>query len=78
MRSEGLKHEGASVEPALDIAFTAREDRGLARRIRPVIAGACIGLVLACNDGLRETALQREDGSELPSSDDGVGNSTPV
>ena len=57
MRPKRLEHEGVGVEPALDIAFTARKVRVLAGRIRPVIPGARIGLVLARDYSLWETAL---------------------
>src|SRR5881296_732810 len=78
-RAEGpsrLKCEGSGVEPALRIAYVPGEDRVLACRIWPVVANAGVGLIPVVNDSRRETALDRENGSKLPASDDGIGNAT--
>src|SRR5262245_20859307 len=80
-RAEGprrLKCEGSGVEPAVRIANVPGEDRVLACRIRPVIANARIGLVLVVNDSRRKAALEGENGSKLPASDNGIGNATIV
>src|SRR5438105_8840969 len=78
-RTEGpirLKCEGGGVEPPVRISYAPGEDRVLACRIRPVVANACVGLVLVVNDSCGETAPDAENGSKLPASDDGIGNAT--
>src|SRR5215813_2109066 len=59
--SEGLKYEGVGVEPAVDIAYTARQNRRLSRRVYAIITDARVRLVSASNDGLRESALERQN-----------------
>src|SRR5207253_7278665 len=76
--SERLKYESVGVEPAIDIAYTARQHRRLSRRIDAIVADARIRLVSAGNDGLRESALERENRTDLPSSKDRVGDATLV
>src|SRR5437899_711997 len=77
-RSERLKYESVGVKPAIDIAYAARQDRRLSRRVYAIIADARIRLVSTGNDGLRESALERENRTNLPSSKDGVGDATLV
>src|SRR5262245_25847698 len=78
-RPEGprrLKCEGGGVEPTARIPYAPVEDRVLACRIRPVVANAGVGLVPVVNHSSGETALNGENGSKLPASDDGIGNAT--
>src|SRR5947208_13923155 len=56
-RTEGpirLKCEGGGVEPTVRISYAPGEDRVLACRIRPVVANACVGLVLVVDDSRGE------------------------
>src|SRR5438552_8738749 len=78
-RTEGpirLKCEGGGVEPTVRIAYVPGEDRVLASSTRPVVANACVGLVLVVNDSRGETSLHAENGSKLTASYDGIGNAS--
>src|SRR5206468_2505005 len=66
--SEWLKYESVGVEPAIDIAYIARKDRRLSRRVYAIVADARVRLVSAGNDGLRESALECQNRTDLPSS----------
>src|SRR5437773_7636901 len=80
-RTEGpirLKCEGGGVEPTVRISYAPGEDRVLACRIRPVVANACVGLVFVVNNSRGETALDAENGSKLPASDDGIAMPPPL
>src|SRR5437867_3946375 len=61
---ERLKRESVGVEPAIDIAYAARQDGRLARRVDAVKADGGVRLVSAGSDGLRESALERENRTE--------------
>src|SRR5262249_47610490 len=61
---------------AIDITYAARQDGRLSRRVYTIVADACVRLVSAGNDGLRESTLERENRTELPSSKDRVGDAT--
>src|SRR3989475_8146923 len=76
--SERLKDESVGVEPAIDIAYIAREDRRLSRRVYAIVADARVRLVSAGNDGLRESTLERQNRTDLPSSKHRVGDATLV
>src|SRR5205823_2235319 len=66
--SERLKHESVGVEPAVDSPLAARQDGRLARCVDAVIADGSVRLVSAGTDGFRESALERENRTDLPSS----------
>src|SRR5436309_13243191 len=76
--SERLKHESVGVEPAIDIAYIARQDRRLSRRVYAIVADARVRLVSAGNDGLWESGLERKNRTDLPSSKDRVGDAALV
>ena len=76
--SEGLKHEGAGVEPAIDRPLAARKDRGLSCRVHTIVGDVRVRLIDTGGDGLRKAALQRENRPEFPASDDCVGNAALV
>src|SRR2546422_3190628 len=76
--SEWLKHESVGVEPAIDIAYIARQDRRLSRRVYTIVADACVRLISAGNDGLRESTLERQNRTDLPSSKHRAGDATLV
>src|SRR5262245_19473874 len=65
---EGLKHEGAGVEPAIDSPLVARQIDRFSGRVLTIVAYSRIRLISASNDGLRESALERENRADLPSS----------
>src|SRR5215831_19154569 len=71
--SEGLKHEGIGVEPAIDRPLAARKNRGLSGRVYTIIGDVRVRLIDAGGDGLRKAALQRENRPEFPASDDCIG-----
>src|SRR5437899_10048455 len=75
---EGLKHEGAGVEPAIDRPLPARKNRVLSCRIHTIIGDVRVRLIDTSDDGLRKAALQRENRPEFPASDDCIGNATLV
>src|SRR5262249_9054860 len=75
---EGLKYEVVGVEPTIDIAYAAREDNRLSRRIHTIIADARVRLVSTGNDGLRQSALERENRTDLPSSQHPAGGAILV
>src|SRR5881409_1542847 len=76
--SERLKHERVGVEPAIDIAYIARQDRRLSRRVYTIVADARVRLVSAGNDGLRESTLERQNRTDLPSSKHRAGDAALV
>src|SRR5262245_41743271 len=76
--SERLEYESVGVEPAIDIAYTARQDRRLSRRVYAIVADAGVRLVSAGNDGLRKSALERQNRTDLPSSKHRTGDATLV
>src|SRR5215471_11867405 len=76
--SERLKYESVGVEPAIDIAYTAGQDGRLSRRVYAIVADARVRLVSAGNDGLRKSALEGENRTDLPSSKYRAGDATLV
>ena len=76
--SEGLKHEGIGVEPAIDRLLAARKDRVLSCRVHTIIGDVRVRLIDTGDDGLRKAALQRENRPEFPASDDRIGNAALV
>src|SRR5207244_8533138 len=76
--TERLKYESVGVEPAIDIAYIARQDRRLSRRVYTIVADACVRLISAGNDGLRESTLDRQNRTDLPSSKHRAGDATLV
>src|SRR5262252_7672205 len=76
--SEGLKREGAGVEPAIDRPLAARKDRGLSCSVHTIKADVRVRLIEAGGDGLRKAALQRENRPQFPASDDCIGNAALV
>ena len=76
--SEWLKYESVGVEPAIDIAYIARQDRRLSCRVYTIVADARVRLISAGNDGLGKSALKRENRTDLPSSQHRAGGATLV
>ena len=76
--SERLKHESVGVEPAIDIAYIARQDCRLSGRVHAIVADARVRLISAGNDGLRESTLERQNRTDLPSSKHRVGDAALV
>src|SRR5439155_9932197 len=66
--SEGLKHKGAGVEPAIDRLLAARKDRRLSCRVHTIIGDVRVRLIDTGDDGLRKAALQCENRPEFPAS----------
>src|SRR5881296_498841 len=76
--SERLKYESVGVEPAIDITYIAGKDRRLPRRVYTIVTDARVRLVSAGKDGLRESALERQNRTDLPSSKHRVGDAALV
>src|SRR5213592_4418227 len=76
--SERLKYESVGVEPAIDIAYTARQHRRLSRRVYAIVADARVRLISASNDGLWESGLERQNRTDLPSSKHRAGDAALV
>src|SRR5436309_12832293 len=72
--SEGLKHEGAGVEPAIDRPLAARKDRVLSCRVHTIIGDVRVRLIDTGGDGLRKAALQCENLPEFYASAACVGD----
>src|SRR2546422_7019972 len=74
--SEGLKHEGVGVEPAIDGPLAAIQEGVLSRRVHAIVADTRVRLIGAGDDGLRKSALECENRTDLPSSQRRGGHST--